>query len=115
MYMCLSLLHIGVRTECKEEEEEEKERGVEEEKEEEVVGRQGGWGGSGEEGAGLEKGEVEIKSGLEKEGWEEKEEEEEEVGKRGGREEERGRRKHMDLFKNTAIKETELGLFFSKA
>ena len=46
---------------------------------------------------------MEIKRGLE-EGFRGKE------GKKGGRKEERGRRKHMDLFKNTAIYQ-ELGPF----
>lgn len=67
MYMCLSLLHIRVQTECRRREKK---------------------GGKGEEG-GTDR-EVEIKKGLE-EGLGE-------GGEKGGRKEERGRRKHMDLF-----------------
>lgn len=55
-------------------------------------GREGGRGGEKDR-------EVEIKRGLE-EGLGEGRE-------KGGRKEERGRRKHMDLFKNTAIYQSQ--------
>lgn len=73
MYMCLSLLHIRVQTECRRRREKR---------------------GEGEEGKrqGIKRG---LEEGLG------------EGGKKGGRKEERGRRKHMDLFKNTAIYQSQ--------
>lgn len=78
MYMCLSLLHIRVQTECRRRREKK--------------------GGGGRVRKGTDR-EVEIKKGLE-EGLGGRR------GK-GGRKEERGRRKHMDLFKNTAIYQSQ--------
>lgn len=77
MYMCLSLLHIRVQTECRRRREKK---------------------GGGRVRKGTDR-EVEIKKGLE-EGLGGRR------GK-GGRKEERGRRKHMDLFKNTAIYQSQ--------
>lgn len=75
MYMCLSLLHIRVQTECRRRREKR---------------------GEGEEGKRQGSGDKErIRRGFR-----------ERRGK-GGRREERGGRKHMELFKNTAIYQSQ--------